>query len=526
MANSEENGVEPYVAWHTKSWSGSRQSGSASYFDTYFGPNRIEPPTIDACIQIVEWVPGSWCQDDDDYASTWTIYFHPRTLRIASVLTDRLGDSFDLEVALGPVVFSTAQWIRDGSTVSNMSFYGVSPGQDENTGVRGGNALRMGGDGSTFTNIRTYNSDAVVNASHGLSTFTVSKSLFAYGLTTIGNNDSFPNILVEDIEVCCEINKKSWDGPWGTPDSPLVIRRTIWHEGKTYRRRDLSPVVRSTPSGRRYDFVTDTHERIVDSTYFGTHSLQIGKVAHRPRHIRLENSIIIGTSDALRFFNCSENCVIRNNMIRAGMDSSFSPANLSPGSMTFVNNIIWAGDTPSSGKCGLQNCAEYRVSDHNLWINQQNIDGLTAPVWRQPDNKVITLSAIQALDLERNSRAIGRSRADAGAVFVDSSIQFGVKAGGDDYRLVARSPAIDAGSNVHCSHAQTIVNRTCDIGPYEFDASSLTGPPIRPFGELISFATLPSSAPPLRTAPGRPTTPRPPRPPRTPHTPTSPKIIQ
>jgi hypothetical protein len=110
---------------------------------------------------------------------------------------------------------------------------------------------------------------------------------------------------------------------------------------------------------------------------------------------------------------------------------------------------------------------------------------------------------MQGLGRESHSRAVGRAVADAGTLFRDASIQYGTNTGGDDYRLVAGSPAINAGSNAHCGHTPV---GACDIGPYEFDASSLTGPAVRPFGELITFSALSSSGPPpapLAKAPKR-----------------------
>lgn len=490
--NSEESGVEPYVAWHTKSWAtGGTGAAAQDYFRSLYCGVACEPPTISQCVDIVETVPGSWCQDDDDYGSTWTVYFHPRTVRVAGNLTKRAGDSFDLEVAIGTVSQPTAEFVRDGTLLSNMSFYGVHAGQDNNAGVTASDALRIGGDGTIVTNIRTY-SKARVYAAHGLANFTLRNSLFVGGLDSVGVNAEYPGILIEDIELCCKTGPPLlWTGPWGTSESPLIFRRIVSHEGMTYRRPP------------HYTLGTDGYSRIVDQTYFGTHSWSIGDALRAPRHFILENSINLATSDTLRISNCTAGCVIRNNMLRGGIDSRSVHNLVQPNSMIFVNNILWGGEANSIGVCGLPNCAEYAVSDYNLWINQQNVDGLNAPLWRSVDadgttnnSRILTLQDMRALGKDLHSVAIGRSHVDAAEVFVDPSIKYGTDTGGDDYRPVAGSPAVNAGSNQHCGHSASIVSSVCDIGPYEFNAATLTGPAVRPFGERIVFLPL-SSAPPV-----------------------------
>jgi hypothetical protein len=495
-ANSEENGTDPYVAWHTKAAGGGGVSAAAQdYFGDRFcaAPNECEPPTLQDCMSIVDTVPGSWCQDDADYSGTWKVYFHPRTQRVNGVVKARAGSAFDLEVCLSAgLAGDTGSFLKDGTKLSRMSFYGCYPGQDGNAGVPGVNALRIGGDNSEVFNLITHGSNAWVTATWGATNFYLHDSLFVAGLKSSANNGAFAGIRLENLEALGDQAPFNWTGPWGTPESPMVIRRLIGHEGTTYRRPGY------------YNYATDIYRQFPEgegipglpTTPLGTHPTSVGSNFRAPRHVIIENSVLLATMDsALRLYNCTAGCMVRNTFLRVGAIDSWAARDLlQPGSMTLVNSIVLG-----RFRCGLVNCAEYVTRDYNLYLeNHSTATGGAVVLARDVAGTYFTLAQMQARGYDAHSTGLNRSVADAGQVFADFSFSTGADVTGEDYRLIGGSPAINKGSNTHCAHAAVGV---CDLGPYEFGAALLTGPAVRPFGEILQVAAPPPPPPPPPPSP-------------------------
>ena len=444
---SEDDGVSAYFAWHVRD----------SWTTDYFG--GAEPATLAGILDIVEDVEGSWAQDDADWGNTNVVYFHP--------MANRACNTFSMEYEKDSDI--AGNFILDSTTIRNLSFFGVSAGNQGRNILGGAVALRVGGDSTTVEDVWTFNADLSVSSTNGLSNFTLDDFVATAGFSGSSNALEYAGILITDGEVMGRTSAFSWEGPWGTAASPAIFRRITVHDGETYRWGTTSCGVVC------YAKATDTYNTKLDETgtyamNTGTHGPAFGDTVNLGKNFIVENMTVWGTTDGLRT-NCSTNCVVRNNTIRSGNLWVSFAATSAAGSVTLYNNIVSTYSEPLLCRRAL--CAEIASSGNNTWLHG---DGETVASDAALDVSY-TLTQLQDAGLETNSTSVyDVTNADLVALFNDPSVVPDALSGGDDYRLKAGSSAVDSGNNANCAHVASIVNSTCDRGAYEYLAGTPTGP--------------------------------------------------
>lgn len=450
--SSDLNGVDGYFAWHTRDY---ETILAKDYFGELFcaAPNYCGPQTLGQAIKIVDSVEGSWIQDDDHWTNTRTIYFHPRRNRDGTTLDMEVGGFFD-----GP----GCEFIQANSTLSNFSCYGTHGGNDGRsrfrTPTKGGNSLRIGGSGTTGSSIRAYAGRVLIFDRFGLSNFHLTGFLFTTGMGGIGaRSGEYPGIVIENGEVLGNVSGFSWEGPWGTVDSPAIFRRLALHDTETWRFRDLGYRLED---GSYTDRGTPGQHRHTHGPAFGGCGVEISK------NFIFENNTVWAVSDGVRIFGAQRGVVIRNNVIQGSLRvwSSCNPS--LPGSIKIHNNVVGKGEQALIyGLTSPSEMAEVASSGSNLWASSDQTPFLRG------DDVDRTLLQIQALGLEKGSLRDDLSNLSK---YFNNPLAVLLGTGGDDFRLRAGSALIDAGDSANCGHA-TIVSK-CDIGAYEFGAPFPTGP--------------------------------------------------